>query len=78
MMSREEFERRLNAVMQRQPLRPFTVVLTSGERCEVDDPQYIVRNHNGVACFLTAEGWPFTFNYSDLADIIPAPVEAQA
>jgi hypothetical protein len=78
MMSREEFERRLNAVMTRQPLRPFTVVLTSGARCEIDDPQYIARNHNGLAGFITAAGEPFTFNYTNLAEIIPAAVEAQA
>jgi hypothetical protein len=77
MMSREEFERRLNAVMKQEPLRPFTVVLTSGERCEIDDPQYVARNHNGAAGFITASGEPFSFDYANLAEIISS-VEAQA
>jgi hypothetical protein len=39
MMTREEFERQLRSLMRQRPFQPFTMVLGTGERIDVDVPE---------------------------------------
>ena len=54
-MERANFERSLQAFVQRRPFKPFHVELASGARFTVDHPEALA--HRGpVAVFIDAEG----------------------
>ena len=77
-MTREEFRTQLLHHLRRTPYRPFTVVLTSGERFEVDDPQYVAHNipDNGSAAGYLAPDDAFIFDHDAVKEFIGAPAEA--
>ena len=50
-MRPDDFENTLKALRQRQPFRPFTVELMSGDRFGVDYPDALVLR-DGVAVFI--------------------------
>src|SRR5712692_7168291 len=76
-MTREEFRTQLIYHLRRTPYRPFTVVLTSGERFEVDAPQYVAHNipDNGSGAGYLAPNDVFLFNHEDVQEFIGAPAE---
>jgi hypothetical protein len=54
-MERANFERSLQAFVQRRPFKPFRVELTSGSRFTIDHPEALA--HRGaVAVFIDAQG----------------------
>jgi hypothetical protein len=78
-MPREEFLSQLIYHLRRTPYRPFTVVLTSGERFEVDAPQYVAHNipDNGSAAGYLAPDDAFIFDHEEVKEFIGAPAEAE-
>jgi hypothetical protein len=77
-MTREEFRDQLIRHLRRTPYRPFTVVLTTGERFEVDAPQYVAHNipDNGSGAAYLAPNDAFLFNHENVQEFIGAPAEA--
>lgn len=61
-MEAANFDNTLNAFKSRVPFRPFTVVLVTGDRFEVDFPGALVVR-DGVAIFVAAGGMPVIFDY---------------
>jgi hypothetical protein len=70
-MTPERFEQTLRSLLSRRPYRPITVVLRSGERFEIDDPQYVSRAGGSAGYIGPAEDLHF-FDYEDVAEFIPA------
>jgi hypothetical protein len=77
-MTREEFRKQLTLQLKRTPYRPFTVVLNTGERFEVDEPQYVAHNipDNGSGAAYLAADDVFLFNHEDVKEFIATPAEA--
>ena len=77
-MTREEFRTQLIFHLRRKPYRPFTVFLTSGERFEVDAPQYVAHNipDNGSAAGYLAPNDAFIFDHEEVKEFIGEPAEA--
>lgn len=61
-MTADHFDQTLAAFQQRAPFRPFTVVMTSGTRFEVDHPRALVFR-DGVAVFVGPGGAPVIFDH---------------
>lgn len=57
------------ALRQRQPFRPFTVELVSGDRFEVDYPDALV-SRDGVAVFIGPGGVPVLFDHESVSQLI--------
>ena len=78
-MTREEFREQLIRHLRRTPYRPFTVVLTNGDRFEVDDPQYVAHNirvNGSAGGYINAQGEPFIFDHETVQEFIAAGAEA--
>jgi hypothetical protein len=73
MMTPEQFEQTLQALLDRKPFRPFGVVLLNGDRFEVDDPQYVSRSHDGAAGFIDAAERPWMFDIETVVEFIADP-----
>src|SRR5207237_6396529 len=69
LMAPENFENSLKALRQRQPFRPFTVELVSGDRFEVDFPDALVIR-DGAAVYLAAGGIPVIFDHEGVSQVI--------
>jgi hypothetical protein len=69
MMTTENFDEALKALQKRQPFRPFTVELVSGDRFEVDFPGALVVR-DGVAVFIGPGGIPVLFDHESVAQLI--------
>jgi hypothetical protein len=61
-MTADNFNQTLTAFQQRSPFRPFTVVLASGTRFEIDHPGALVFR-DGVAVFVGPGGIPVIFDH---------------
>ena len=68
-MTPDELEQRLRTLVRRQPFRPFTVILLTGERIEVDVPEAVAWG-GGTAGYLSASGEPFLFDSSRVREIV--------
>ncbi len=68
-MAPENFQNALSALRQRQPFRPFTVELVSGDRFEVDFPDALVFRE-GVAVFVGPGGVPVLFDHESVSQFI--------
>ncbi len=68
-MNADNFDHTLAAFRQRSPFRPFTVVLNSGTRFEVDHPGAMVAR-DGVAIFVGPGGVPVVFDYEGVEQFI--------
>ncbi len=68
-MTAENFQSALMALRQRQPFRPFTVELVSGDRFEVDYPDALV-SRDGVAVFIGPGGVPVLFDHESVSQLI--------
>ena len=68
-MTRENFQNALTALRQRQPFRPFTVELVSGDRFEVDFPNAVVIR-DGIAVFIGPGGMPVLFDHEGVSQFI--------
>ena len=68
-MRPDDFENALKALRQRQPFRPFTVELMSGDRFEVDYPDALVLR-DGVAVFIGPGGVPVLFDHESVSQLI--------
>ena len=78
-MTREEFRQQLLVHLQRSPYRPFTVVLKTGERFAVDDPQFVghnVRDNGSAGAYIDANEQIFLFDYTNVEEFIEAAAEA--
>lgn len=71
-MTAENFDRLLQALVQRQPFQVFTVELHGGKRFEVDRSRALVVR-DGVAVFLAPGGVPIWFDHDSVNQIIGAP-----
>jgi hypothetical protein len=70
-MERANFEKSLNAFVQRRPFKPFRVELVSGTRLTVDHPEALA--HRGaVAVFVDARGDYTLFESTGVAQITEA------
>ena len=61
-MQADNFDATLNALRNRKPFRPFTVVLADGDRFEVDHANALLVR-DGVAVYLAPGGVPIIFDY---------------
>ncbi len=68
-MEVQNFDQTLNAFKNRQPFRPFTVVMVNGDRFEVDFPNALVVR-DGVAIFVAAGGIPIIFDHEGVSQFI--------
>lgn len=68
-MTPENFDQTLAAFQQRAPFRPFTVVLSSGTRFEVDHPNALV-TRDGVAVFIAPGGAPRIFDHEGVEHFV--------
>ena len=76
-MTRENFERVLQAFQRRTPFRPFTVEFVSGERVSVDHPEALVLR-GGVAVYISPEGVPTLFDHEGVSEVVAATSETSA
>jgi hypothetical protein len=65
----ENFDNALKVFRGRQPFRPFTVELVSGNRFEVDFPDALAVR-DGVALFFAPGGVPILFDHESVSQII--------
>jgi hypothetical protein len=76
-MTAEQFQQTLLANLKRRPYRPFTVVLTSGETFEVDQPQYVA--HSGAAAgYIAPTGEAYLFDHTEVQEFRLSTSEAGA
>jgi hypothetical protein len=71
-MTASNFDRVLEALLDRKPFQVFTVELHGGGRFEVDHPRAMVMRH-GVAVFLSPGGTPIYFDHDGVNQVIAAP-----
>jgi hypothetical protein len=71
----EHFEEILEALMSRQPFKPFTVELNTGQRYEIDDPRATAFKA-GAAVFLASGGVPIFFDHESVNQIINSPANS--
>jgi hypothetical protein len=68
-MVRASFDAALRALQRRKPFLPFTVVLISGDRIQVDHPEALVFR-DGVAVFIGPGGVPTLFDHEGVSELI--------
>jgi hypothetical protein len=68
-MTVDNFQNALEALLQRQPFRPFTIELVSGARFEVDYPGALA-SREGVAMFIGPGGVPVLFDHESVSRLI--------
>lgn len=64
-MVRATFERVLQQLHQRAPLRPFVAELLNGDHVEVDHPEALIVRA-GTATFVSADGTPTWFDHESV------------
>ena len=64
-MKRDDFEQQVRTSLRRRPFRPFSIVLTTGTRFEVDAPEALAFD-GGAAGYLNPNGEPFLFPCEDV------------
>jgi hypothetical protein len=68
-MTADHFDQTLAAFQQRSPFRPFTVVLGSAARFEIDHPGALIFR-DGVAVFLGPGGVPVIFDHEGVEQFV--------
>lgn len=68
-MTAEHFDHTLAAFQQRSPFRPFTVVLGSRTRFEIDHPGALIFR-DGVGVFLGTGGVPVIFDHEGVEQFV--------
>jgi len=68
-MEANNFDESLKALKYRRPFKPFTVVLVSGDRYEVDHPDAVVFR-DGVAVYVAPGGVPVIFDREGISRFI--------
>jgi hypothetical protein len=68
-MTSDNFQQLLDALVARAPFRPFTVELAGGRRFEVDHARALVQR-DGVAVFLAPGGIPIWFDRESVVAIV--------
>jgi len=68
-MDRDTFTETIRAFKHRSPFRPFTVVIVSGNRYEIDHTDALAVN-DGVALFAGPGGVPVIFDYEGVSEIV--------
>ena len=68
-MTKEDFEHQLGMLNRQRPFQPFTVVLVTGDRIDVDVPEAIAFG-GGAAGYLSPIGEPTFFNCEDVSQIV--------
>ena len=76
-MTRENFERVLQAFQRRTPFRRFTVQFVSGQRISVDHPEALVLR-SGEAVYISSEGVPTLFDHESVSDVVGETSETSA
>lgn len=71
------FDTSLRALWRRQPFKPFTVELVSGDRVEVDHPEALVFRA-GVAVCVSPKGAITIFDHEGVAQLIANSKPASA
>ena len=74
-MTAEHFQETLEALMSRQPFKPFIVELNTGQRYEIDGP-HATAFKDGAAVFLAPGGAPVFFDHESVNQIINAPAHS--
>jgi hypothetical protein len=72
-MAADNFNQALTAFQQRSPFRPFTVVLSSGTRFEIDHPGALVFR-DGVTVFVGPGEAPVIFDHEGVEHFVADPV----
>jgi hypothetical protein len=68
-MEAASFDQILQSFKQRRPFRPFTVVLVSGDRYEIDHPEALA-TREGVAIYLAPGSIPIFFDHEGVSQVI--------
>jgi hypothetical protein len=67
-MTAKQFDETLGVLMSRQPFKPFTVVLNTGQRYEIHGP-YSTAYKDGAAVHLAPAGVPVFFDHESVSQI---------
>jgi hypothetical protein len=73
-VTKKDFEQRLRTLVRQRPFQPFTVILVTGERIEVDAPEAVALG-GGTAGYLSPAGDPILFDCRQVSQIITAAPE---
>jgi hypothetical protein len=71
-MTVEHFDEAFSALLSRQPFKPFTIELNTGQRYEIDDPNATAFK-DGAGVFLAPGGIPVFFDHESVNQIINSP-----
>jgi hypothetical protein len=74
-MTRDEFAQQLRTLLRRRPFQPFTVILLTGDRIEVDAPEAVSLG-GGAAGYLSPSGEAFLFDCRGVREIVESAPEA--
>ncbi len=74
-MTAEHFQETLEALMSRQPFKPITIELNTGQRFEIDHPRSTAFS-DGAAVFLAPGGIPIFFDHESVDQIINSPAHS--
>jgi hypothetical protein len=72
-MNAKRFTRELTALIRTKPFQPFTIVLKTGERIEVDDPRAIGHAGDGTGGFITPQMEILPIDCKEVRELLPAP-----
>jgi hypothetical protein len=68
-MRAEFFDETINALVTREPFKPFTVVLVNGNRFEIDHPRAVVYRDGG-AVYLGPGSVPAIFDHEGVSEFV--------
>jgi hypothetical protein len=74
-MTADNFGDALEALMSRQPFKPFTIELQTGKRFEIDHPRATVWRE-GKAVFVAPGGVLIFFDNENVTQIIDSPAHS--
>jgi hypothetical protein len=74
-MNSDQFNTLLRSFRNRKPFQRFTVILVSGERIDVDQPEALAVN-GGAGGFIRGSGEPVFFECEEVREITSTPQEA--
>jgi hypothetical protein len=75
-MSAERFDEAMKVLGERRPFKPFTIVLVSGSRYEIDYPSALAAR-DGAAVFLAPGGIPVIFDHESVSEFVSDLMEQQ-
>lgn len=70
-MTREDFQKVLDAFCKRMPFRPFTIELVSGSHIEINHPEAL-RQHDDLLVYKSTSGIQSVFGYESIIRFIDA------